>query len=232
MEVPPIAFAHRGARGHAPENTIEAFSLARKLGATGIESDVWLTADGVCVLDHDGIVRQGLRRKPIGTVARDDLPPHIPTLGDLLELAGDELHLSLDLKGADTGPAVIETVRARAPGRMARVWLCHSDHAVLASLRELDPGVRLVDSTRLKAIPEKPERRAATLAELGIDAVNLHHSDWTSGHVAMFHRFDVRCFAWDAQHEHLIAAVLRMGIDGVFSDWVDRMVDTFAAEGR
>ena len=43
---PPYAFAHRGARAHAPENTLEAFTLALRLGATGLESDVWLTADG------------------------------------------------------------------------------------------------------------------------------------------------------------------------------------------
>lgn len=43
---PPIGFAHRGAKAHAPENTPEAFDLAVRLGATGIESDVWLSADG------------------------------------------------------------------------------------------------------------------------------------------------------------------------------------------
>ena len=56
MRRPPIGFAHRGARAHAPENTLEAFRLALRLGATGLESDVWLTADGVAVLDHDGAV--------------------------------------------------------------------------------------------------------------------------------------------------------------------------------
>ena len=62
---PPIAFAHRGARAHAPENTLEAFGLALRLGATGLESDVWVTADGEVVLDHDGLVgrRVGRRRR-------------------------------------------------------------------------------------------------------------------------------------------------------------------------
>ena len=55
---PPIAFAHRGARAYAPENTIEAFQLALRLGATGLESDVWVTSDGIAVLDHDGVVRR------------------------------------------------------------------------------------------------------------------------------------------------------------------------------
>ena len=62
----PIAFGHRGARAHAPENTLEAFELALRLGANGLESDVWLTADGVPVLDHDGLLRRRLgRSRPI-----------------------------------------------------------------------------------------------------------------------------------------------------------------------
>ena len=66
LKVPPIGFAHRGARAHAPENTLEAFELALRLGASGLESDVWLTADGEAVLDHDGVVgRKGLRRRRI-----------------------------------------------------------------------------------------------------------------------------------------------------------------------
>ena len=56
----PIAFAHRGARAYAQENTIEAFTMGLQMGATGLESDVWMTADGVPVLDHDGLVKRTL----------------------------------------------------------------------------------------------------------------------------------------------------------------------------
>src|SRR5947199_10599215 len=87
---PPIAFAHRGARAHAPENTLEAFVLARRLGATGLESDVWCTADGVAVLDHDGIVGSRLRRQVITDVPRAALPSHIPTLADLYAECGTD----------------------------------------------------------------------------------------------------------------------------------------------
>ena len=51
---PPVLFAHRGAKAHAPDNTLEAFELAVKLGATGLETDAWCTRDGEVVLDHDG----------------------------------------------------------------------------------------------------------------------------------------------------------------------------------
>ena len=49
-------FAHRGASGYAPENTLEAFLLAIEQGADGIELDVQLSKDGVPVVIHDETV--------------------------------------------------------------------------------------------------------------------------------------------------------------------------------
>lgn len=46
-------YAHRGARGYAPENTMAAFRLALELGADGIELDVQATKDGAVVICHD-----------------------------------------------------------------------------------------------------------------------------------------------------------------------------------
>jgi glycerophosphoryl diester phosphodiesterase len=227
---PPIAFAHRGARAHAPENTIEAFALALRLGATGLESDVWLTSDGVPVLDHDGLVRGRLRTRPIATLRRADLPDFMPTLGELIDACGTDYDLSLDVKVPGAAETVIAVVRETAPELLGRLWLCFRDWRDAAELRPVDADVRLVDSTRLVRIREGPERRAALLAEAGVDAINLHHTDWTGGLTTLFHRFERLTLAWDAQHERVLHEVLRMGIDGVYSDWVDRMTDAFRAE--
>ena len=222
----PIGFAHRGARADAPENTLEAFSLALRLGATGLESDVWLTSDGVAVLDHDGLVRRGLRRYPIASVPRAELPPHIPTLAELYAECGTEFDLSLDIKDDAAGPVAV--VVARDAGAEHRLWLCHDALDVLAGWRELSPGAKLVDSTRLRALKEGPERRASRHAELGIDAVNLHHSDWSAGLVTLWHRFDRYALGWDAQHDRTLDNLLSIGIDGVYSDHVGRMVEAIA----
>jgi glycerophosphoryl diester phosphodiesterase len=230
MRHPPIGFGHRGARAVAPENTLEAFRLALRLGATGLESDVWMTKDGVAVLDHDGIVKRGLRRVAIATIDRADLPAHIPSLADLLADCGVEYELSLDLKDGEAGQAVIDVVGAVDPTMLDRTWLCHPDWKALIPLRERSSTVRLVDSTRLGRIKEGPERRAATLAENQIDALNMHHTDWTGGLVTLVHRFGVLGFAWDLQHEHLLRNLVRMGVDAVYSDYVDRMVDVIAGE--
>jgi glycerophosphoryl diester phosphodiesterase len=227
---PPIGFAHRGARAHAPENTLEAFTLALRLGATGLESDVWLTSDRVPVLDHDGVVRARLRSRRIDTLRRDELPAHIPTLAELLDTCGTGYDLSLDVKDGAAGARVIGLVREQHPEMVGRLWLCYSRWQDAAALRPLDPDVKLVDSTRLSRIKEGPERRAATLAGAGVDAINMHHSDWSGGLTTLFHRFERLAFGWDAQHERVLEALLRMGIDGVYSDWVDRMTDAFRAE--
>lgn len=226
----PIAFAHRGARAHAPENTLDAFALALRLGATGLESDVWLTADGIPVLDHDGVIRSGLRKRPISTLRREQLPRHIPSLSELLEQCGSDYHLSLDLKDHAAGAAVIHTVASEAPDLLPRLWLCHASWQALIGLRPISSDVKLVDSTRLERIKEGAERRASTLASEGIDAVNLHHTDWNGGLVALFHRFDLVAFGWDLQYEHQLRPALRMGLDGIYSDWVDRMIDAYRAE--
>jgi len=220
---PPIGFAHRGARAHAPENTLEAFSLAIRLGATGLESDVWVTADGVAVLDHDGVVRRGVRRRPIAEVARADLPEHIPSLAELYEQCGTDLPLSLDVKDPAAFEATVAT--ARDAGAAERLWLCHHDWRQVAAWRREAEEVRLVDSTRTARLKEGPERRAMQLRDAGVDCINLHESDWTAGLTTLFHRFGLLCFGWDAQLDRHLDALLLAGIDGVYSDHVDRMVD-------
>jgi glycerophosphoryl diester phosphodiesterase len=225
----PIAFGHRGARAHAQENTLAGFELALKLGATGLESDVWLTADGIPVLDHDGVVRKALgKSRPIGDLQRSALPSHIPSLTELIERCGSDYHLSLDLKDAACGHVVIATIAAAAPAMLERLWLCASSWDSLLPLR--GRGAKLVDSTRLSRIKEGPERRAADLRNHGIDALNMHHSDWTGGTVALFHRFDRVAFGWDMQQPHILQAGFRMGLDGIYSDWVDRLIEAYKAE--
>lgn len=225
---PPIGFGHRGARANAPENTLESFQLAVRLGATGLESDVWRTADGEVVLDHDGVVRSGVRRRPIVELRQADLPHHIPTLAELYEAVGTDLPLSLDVKDPAAADGVVATAREAGGGAVEGLWLCTPRWEEAAEWKQRWADVKAVDSTRRSRIKEGPERRGATLADAGVDAVNLHWSDWNGGLTTLFHRFDLVVFGWDCQHRRQLDALLRMGIDGVYSDHVDRMVDAIA----
>jgi glycerophosphoryl diester phosphodiesterase len=227
---PPITFGHRGARAHAPDNTLESFDLGLRLGAGGLESDVWLTADGVPVLDHDGEVRVRLRRRAISDVPRAALPPHIPSLAELLEHCGTTYHLSLDLKDGAAARPVARTVAEHDPTMLSRLWLCHPDLELLIELRPVLTDVRLINSTRLTRLREGPERRAARLADTGIDGINMHRTDWNGGLVVLFHRFERLAFGWDLQLDHELEEGFRMGLDAVYSDHVDVMNDVFITE--
>ncbi|MGH9182313.1 MAG: glycerophosphodiester phosphodiesterase [Acidimicrobiales bacterium] len=229
---PPLGFAHRGGRAHAPQNTLEAFVRARQLGAGGLESDVWLTADGEAVLDHDGVVRRGVRRRAVAELARADLPGHIPTLEELYEACGTDVELSLDVRDPAAAPVAVAVAAAAGGDAPGRLWLCSQAWPRLAEWRGLSADVHLVDSTRLRRIVEGPERRVATLSRVGVDAINLRCGDWTGGLTTLVHRFGRYAFGWGAQHRRQLDELLRMGIDGVYSDHVDRMVEALAGRGH
>ena len=225
---PPIGFAHRGARAHAPENTLEAFTLAVRLGATGLESDVWITADGEVVLDHDGVVRNGLRKRPIAEHERRALPGHIPSLAELYDACGTDLPLSLDVKDPAAAERVVAVAREAGGDALPNLYLCTPSWEEAASWRSLSDDIKLVDSTRLRRVKEGLERRVAVLADAGVDVLNMHREDWSGGQATLCHRFGVLAFGWDAQFRRQIDALIAMGVDGIYSDHVERLMDAIA----
>ena len=219
-----ITFAHRGARLEEPENTIPAFRRALELGATGIETDVWLSADGEVVCAHDPVVTRGLRRRKLASTSAEELAGlGIPRMADVYRELGSDYECSVDVKSADAATGLLEV--ARSAGALERLWVCSPDVALLGALRD-EKRVHLVHSDRRNSISAPLERHAFDLASAGLDAMNMHHSEWTAGLVSLFHRFEIKAFAWDAQEVRHLRAVLAMGIDAVYCDRPDRMVAT------
>ncbi|TDE02456.1 glycerophosphodiester phosphodiesterase [Jiangella asiatica] len=213
----------------ARENTREAFELALRQGATGLESDAWLTADGQVALDHDGIVGRRPRRRPMAEIARTDLPGHVMTLDELYAVCGTGFELSLDVKDPAAVPRIVEIARAAGPDVPRRLWLCHPELELLASWRSLALDVRLVDSTRVSRMSDGVRQRAATLAARGIDAVNLHWLDWTELYVGLFHDAGVYAFGWDAHSRSALTRLVATGVDAVYGNHVERMLAAIAA---
>jgi glycerophosphoryl diester phosphodiesterase len=219
----PVAFAHRGASGYAPENTIEAFALALELGATGLESDVWLAGDGVPVLVHDRTIRSLGRRVDVTRTSAAELATWgVPTLADLYRACGTDFELSLDLEHAEVSLPALRV--AEAVGAEVRLWACHEDLGLLTELRTTSPTVRLVCSTRPRRIRGGVEARIDRLAELRIDALNMHWRDWTPHWVQRCHAAGVAAFGWDAQEPASMSRLVAAGIDGIYSDFPDRLV--------
>jgi glycerophosphoryl diester phosphodiesterase len=200
----------------------------------GLESDVWLTSDGVPVLHHDGVFGPAQRRSVARTHSAD-LPAWLPTLHDLYEACGTGFELSLDVKVPTASlRAAVQAVLAagRAHGGTAavrRMWLCGGGIDALRIWRELDDEVHLVNSTSLRAVESARgiRRYASMLAAAGVDVLNTRAREWTersSAAVGVLHECGLLAFGWGAQRPDTLSRLRRLGIDGAYSDHVARLV--------
>src|SRR6478752_8298277 len=151
-----ITFAHRGARLIEPENTISAFCVALDQGASGLETDVWLSADGEVVCVHDPVVSRGLRRRKVSAATAEELATYgIPRLADVYRELGSAYECSVDVKTAAAAVGLVAV--AREHDALERLWVCSPDAELLRSLRD-EPRVKLVHSDRKNAVGVPLER--------------------------------------------------------------------------
>jgi glycerophosphoryl diester phosphodiesterase len=220
--IPPIiGFAHRGAPTTRSEaNTLPAFTRALALGATGLEADIALTADGVPVLTHIGIpLRRGPRPSDL---SRTQLPPHVPSLQDLYERCGTDFDLSLDMAQPRAAEAVVQV--AGQFGALDRLWLTYWRLPELRAWRQRWSDVHLV-------YPSLPLRFSSAaslvdrLAAEGVDVLNLHHRFCRARLVEYAHQKEVRVFAWGIRSAGPLGRVMQLPIDGVYCDNVESMAD-------
>src|SRR3954468_23083058 len=147
-----LVIAHRGASGHAPENTLAAFRRAVALGATFIETDLQLSRDARFVAIHDDTVNrttngQGkvhdlslaeLRRLDAGSwFGSEYAGERIPTLEEILEFSKKNdvvFYLELKPTGAWGGEhALISALRDS--GEIVRTIVISFDTGIIGSLR-------------------------------------------------------------------------------------------------
>ncbi|HUQ64336.1 MAG TPA: hypothetical protein VM121_11325 [Acidimicrobiales bacterium] len=202
-----------------------SYARALSLGATGIEAAAWSTADDVVVLREREWLGGALRRRPIRKVIRAELPAGVVTLPDLYAACGLEFDLALEVADDSAAEAALFAARAAAgDAAVRRLWLIHSDWERLGEWRERWNDVRLVNRATLRGLRQGPERRAAQLSAAGIDAILLHQSEWTGGLTTLLHRFDRLAFAADARYERIRRELVRIGIDGISTDQVERLL--------
>ena len=155
----PRVFGHRGAMGHAPENTFASFERAIELGVDAIELDVHLTADGEVVVIHDaelhrttdgdGLVGQKtlaeLKTLDAGVrFAPEFAGQRIPTLGEVLAWARGKCVLDVEIKG---GPWPYDGIEARVVDLIRRHEMVDQTivisfhHPIVARVKALAPEI-------------------------------------------------------------------------------------------
>lgn len=231
-----LVIAHRGASGHAPENTLAAFRRALTCGATFIETDVHLSRDAHFVAIHDetlerttngqGLVHEHslaeLRRLDAGSWFGSEFAgERIPTLDEIFEFSRqNDVVFYLELKLVGTYGAEHALVSAlRQSGEIARAVVMSFDPQVLVSLRRSE-------ATLMTALLHD-----GTLADLfeqaissGVRQIATREDLVTPALLTEARRRDLQVVCWTVNHPAQMRALIAAGVDGIISDYPDRVV--------
>lgn len=221
MTAQPRVIAHRGASGHARENSLAAFRKAVELESDGVELDIHATSDGTLLVHHDPHV-QG-----IGVIAE---LPHasfreykltngepIPTLAQALELLdGQDVWIEIKTMRHDWDGNLFTCIDA-AP----KTCCCgvHAfDHRIIARLGEQRPTLRrglLLSSYLLD--------NSQILHGAGADTLWMEASLIDEELVTDLHEDGRDIIAWTANDEKDIRRLIDLKVDGICGNYPDRI---------
>lgn len=216
---------HRGASAAAPENTVEAFRLARELGADWVELDARRTADGLIVVHHDADLPDGRR---IVDHTRADLAD-VPGLCELHEAldACTGMSVNIEVKNYPEDPdfdltqivarSVVELVQAR--GMQAGVLVSCFHQAAIDLVHELDPTIA---TAMLGYGPSTSWAEwAADLAAAGHSAIHPWYPMADADAVADVHAAGMEVNVWTVNDPEHMRQLLERGVDGLCTDVPD-----------
>ena len=229
-------FGHRGASGYAPENTLEAFELAAKMGADGVELDVQIAKDGELVVAHDETIDrvangQGLicelttaqmKRLRFNKTHPEYENATIPTLREVCELLRPTgLWINIELKNSRIFYESLEEKCVKLvyeTGMAGRVFYSSFNHHSMRHMKQIDPA--LCCGLLYEATMIEPWRYAHAL---GMDAIHPHFSELQiPEEAAQAHALGLKVNVWTANTEQEIRDSLLAGADTVISNYPDR----------
>jgi glycerophosphoryl diester phosphodiesterase len=231
-----LVIAHRGASGHAPENTLAAFRKAIAQGASFIETDLQLSRDARFVAIHDATVNrttngQGavhdltladLRRLDAGSWFGSEFAgERIPTLEEILAFSKKhDLVFYLELKPSGSWGGEHALIGAlRESGEIPRTVVISFDAAILEGLRKIEPT--LMTALLYEGQIEKPIERAL---EVGARQLAVRANLVTPALLVEARKKDLQVVCWTVNHPAHMRLLMEAGVDGIMSDYPDRLV--------
>ncbi len=225
-------FAHRGASGHAPENTLAAIRQALRFGVEGIELDVRLV-EGVPVLYHGRRLEERTNGHGyISEAAFENLRSldagqgqRIPTLREALDLIDRRCRVNLELKGPGTGKAAVRVIRYYVEQRgwaYTDFLLSSFDQHELLAVRQRLPSVPL--GLLLCGLPLD---HCAQALKLGAESLHLSVDFIDPAIILDAHAHGLKVHVYTVNDTEDAMRLQAMGVDGIFSDFPER----FAAMG-
>ena len=219
-----LRIGHRGAAGHAPENTLAAVRQGIELGVDFVEIDVRRTTDGVLVALHDATVnrttngRGRVEALSLGEVRKLDAGngERIPTVEEVLQMAGGRTGLMLELKVDGLAHLTVQTVqKVQLDTPVIYASFLHKE---LTHVRAVETEAALM--VLFDRLPRTPVPYAMQYQPV---YVGLRHDRATRPLVEAFHRENVKVWVYTANSLADIARAISIGVDGVISNFPERI---------
>lgn len=231
----PWIVAHRGASGHAPENTFAAFELAVQLGAGLIETDLHLTRDARFVAIHDATLerttngRGAVRDHTLAELHELDAGmwfdrqfagQRIPTLEEILAFARKhDTVFYLEIKYDSAWGMHHALVGAlESADNAARTIVISFDASTLAAVRR--PNAAIVIGLLVEGAKGDPVKAAL---DAGARQLCPRADMVTRELVEEAHRAGLHVVTWTVNDADKMRAVIDMGVDGIMTDLPDRL---------
>ncbi len=221
----PVVIAHRGYSGLATENTKKAIEAAMACGAHAVELDVRCTSDGELVIFHDedttrlAGVKWKVEEETYERLIELELPggQRILSLQDALELVGGRIPINLELKGGGTGEKVLRLLAGT--NYQGKVILSSFLAGEITRVRELSPRINL------SLLASRPGKKDLTLArELRCVSLNVSRRGVTPGLVERAHGLGLFILVYTVNDESEFLRLLKMGVDGFFTNYPGEML--------
>jgi len=239
-----LVIAHRGASGNAPENTMAAFKKAVALGANFIETDLQLSRDARFVAIHDATVNrttngQGtvhdltlteLRRLDAGSWFGSEFAgERIPTLEEILAFSKKhDVVFYLEIKpGGSWGGEHALIGALRESGEIPRAVVISFDAAIVLNLRKIEPT--LMTGLLYDGQIENPLEKAVAI---GARQLAVRGDLLTPALIAEARRKDLQVVCWTVNHPAHMRLLAAAGVDGIMSDYPDRLVAAVRKEAE
>ena len=227
----PMVIAHRGASAVHPENTLEAFTGARAMGADAVELDARRTADGRVVVHHDAQLPDG---RLIVELAAADLPAHIPSLAEALD-ACEGMVVNIEIKNWPDDPDFDPTERVAeqvvelvlATGRRDTVLVSSFHLATVDRVRDLDDGL----ATAFLHIRIDGPTALAKAVEHGHGALHPWDPHVSADLITRAHDLGVRVNTWTVDDPDRMLELAAWGIDGIVTNVPDLARETLDVAG-
>ncbi len=230
----PFIWAHRGASGIESENTMGAFRKALELGADGVETDGYCTADSQVVLSHDGAINRDGRKVAIRNLTLAELKETLdeqmfPTFGELLsEFQPKKVPISIDVRDLTTARQLIQILDSQHAFPL--VEICLDTERNVKKVRELSDVAIIVFSPALawpsKEVVDRIQANLDLFEDNHVKAVNFTWSYYTShpSLLPIIHREGhMLAYAWDVHLKSVIQKVLPLGLDAIYTNYPDRL---------